>query len=51
VAVRQRIDVLEEQLKMLSTKHEFFTQHNILASVNVDGPTLIALRQNANCRS
>ncbi|PWU32259.1 cyclic-guanylate-specific phosphodiesterase, partial [Enterobacter hormaechei] len=47
VAVRQRIDVLEEQLRMLATKQAFFEQHGILASVNVDGPTLMALRQNA----
>lgn len=47
VAVRQRLDVLEEQLRMLETKKAFFEQHDILASVNVDGPTLLALRQNA----
>lgn len=47
VAVRQRLDVLEEQLRMLATKQAFFEQHAILASVNVDGPTLLALRQNA----
>ena len=46
VSVRQRLDVLEEQLKMLSTYAAFFRQHDILASVNVDGPTLLALRQN-----
>ena len=47
VSVRQRLDVLEEQLEMLATKQPFFARHNILASVNVDGPTLIALRQNS----
>ncbi|MCW2096911.1 UNVERIFIED_ORG: EAL domain-containing protein (putative c-di-GMP-specific phosphodiesterase class I) [Enterobacter sp. BIGb0239] len=46
VSVRQRLDVLEEQLEMLGTKRDFFARHDILASVNVDGPTLIALRQN-----
>lgn len=46
VSVRQRLDVLEEQLEMLGTKRDFFAHHDILASVNVDGPTLIALRQN-----
>ncbi|KAE9856839.1 cyclic-guanylate-specific phosphodiesterase, partial [Escherichia coli] len=46
VAVRQRLDVLEEQLRMLATKQAFFARHDILASVNVDGPTLLALRQN-----
>ena len=43
----ERLDVLEEQLRMLATKQPFFEQHDILASVNVDGPTLLALRQNA----
>ena len=51
VAVRQRIDVLEEQLRMLATKQAFFEQHGILASVNVDGPTLMALRQNATLQA
>ncbi|WP_230353389.1 cyclic-guanylate-specific phosphodiesterase [Lelliottia sp. WAP21] len=46
VSVRQRLDVLEEQLNMLSGFGAFFLQHDILASVNVDGPTLLALRQN-----
>ncbi|MDU2769432.1 MAG: cyclic-guanylate-specific phosphodiesterase [Enterobacter sp.] len=51
VAVRQRLDVLEEQLRMLATKQPFFEQHDILASVNVDGPTLLALRQNAKLQA
>ena len=38
VAVRQRLDVLEEQLRMLATKQPFFEQHDILASVNVRLP-------------
>ena len=29
--LRQRIDVLEEQLRMLATKQAFFEQHGILA--------------------
>lgn len=45
VSVRQRLDVLEEQLEMLATKEAFFMRNDILASVNVDGPTLIALHQ------
>ena len=45
VPVRKRLDVLEEQLAMLASKQAFFLQHNILASVNVDGPTLMAVRQ------
>jgi EAL domain-containing protein (putative c-di-GMP-specific phosphodiesterase class I) len=30
---------------MLASKQTFFLQHSILASVNVDGPTLMAVRQ------
>nr|WP_318383475.1 cyclic-guanylate-specific phosphodiesterase [uncultured Enterobacter sp.] len=44
VAVRQRVDVVEEQVKLLASKHDFFMQHNVMASVNVDGPTLLAMR-------
>jgi EAL domain-containing protein (putative c-di-GMP-specific phosphodiesterase class I) len=45
VPVHKRMDVLEEQLAMLASKQTFFLQHSILASVNVDGPTLMAVRQ------
>lgn len=45
IPVRQRLDVLEEQLTMLGTKQAFFKATGILASVNVDGPTLLAMRQ------
>lgn len=44
VPVSQRIAVLHEQLQMLVQKQDFFVQHQILASVNVDGPTLMAMR-------
>lgn len=44
VAVRQRVDVVEEQVKLLASRHDFFMQHGILASVNVDAPTLLAMR-------
>lgn len=47
VAVRQRIDVVKEQLAVLRASHAFFTHHQVLASVNVDGPTLLAMRQDA----
>ena len=43
--VRHRLDILEEQLSMLAAKQDFFDENSILASVNVDGPTLLALRQ------
>ncbi|EAQ5759415.1 cyclic-guanylate-specific phosphodiesterase [Salmonella enterica] len=45
LAVRHRIDVVKEQLHQLEQKADFFTRHHLLASVNVDGPTLIAMRR------
>ncbi|EFS1813167.1 cyclic-guanylate-specific phosphodiesterase [Salmonella enterica] len=45
LAVRHRIDVVKEQLHQLEQKADFFTRHRLLASVNVDGPTLIAMRR------
>ncbi|QRG79324.1 cyclic-guanylate-specific phosphodiesterase [Citrobacter sp. R56] len=48
VTVRHRIDVVEEQLALLEKNERFFRQHDLLASVNVDGPTLIAMRQQSD---
>lgn len=45
IAVRHRIDVVKEQLLQLQLKSDFFRAHDLLASVNVDGPTLLAMRQ------
>ncbi|MDA8479406.1 cyclic-guanylate-specific phosphodiesterase [Citrobacter sp. Awk 4] len=45
VTVRHRIDVVKEQLSLLEKNERFFRHHDLLASVNVDGPTLIALHQ------
>ncbi|POT55541.1 cyclic-guanylate-specific phosphodiesterase [Citrobacter amalonaticus] len=45
VAVRHRVNVVKEQLQLLEQKAAFFCHHNLLASVNVDAPTLIAIRQ------
>ncbi|WLI78063.1 cyclic-guanylate-specific phosphodiesterase [Kosakonia sp. H02] len=47
VAVRQRVDVINEQLTLLAEQKDFFTKNSVLASVNVDGPTLLAMRQNS----
>ncbi|UYU32107.1 cyclic-guanylate-specific phosphodiesterase [Siccibacter colletis] len=44
VPVRHRVLVVEEQLRMLTLRSHFFLRHGILASVNVDGPTLLAMR-------
>lgn len=48
VAVRHRIDIIKEQLQLLVQKADFFQRHELLASVNVDGPTLLAMRQQPN---
>ncbi|EPG4959197.1 TPA: cyclic-guanylate-specific phosphodiesterase [Citrobacter amalonaticus] len=48
VAVRHRIDIVKEQLQLLEQKTDFFQRHELLASVNVDGPTLFAMRQQPN---
>ncbi|NDO82588.1 cyclic-guanylate-specific phosphodiesterase [Citrobacter sp. NCU1] len=48
VAVRHRIEVVKEQLSLLEKNERFFRHHDLLASVNVDGPTLIALRQQSD---
>ncbi|WP_110791887.1 cyclic-guanylate-specific phosphodiesterase [Cronobacter sakazakii] len=49
--VRYRVDVIEEQLQVLSSRAPFFTENNILASVNVDGPTLMAMRDMPKIRA
>ncbi|MFE4111150.1 cyclic-guanylate-specific phosphodiesterase [Kosakonia sp. YIM B13611] len=45
VAVRHRVDVVHEQVALLAEQKEFFLSNEVLASVNVDGPTLLAMRQ------
>ncbi|MGL5454811.1 MAG: cyclic-guanylate-specific phosphodiesterase [Citrobacter telavivensis] len=45
VAVRHRVDIVKEQLQLLEQKADFFQRHELLASVNVDGPTLLTMRQ------
>lgn len=45
VAVWQRVEVVREQVSLLAEMRDFFTRHDVLASVNVDGPTLLAMRQ------
>ncbi|XTZ38602.1 cyclic-guanylate-specific phosphodiesterase [Salmonella enterica] len=46
VPVRQRVDIVHEQVTLLAALRDFFVSHDVLASVNVDGPTLLAMRQN-----
>ncbi|WP_200551264.1 cyclic-guanylate-specific phosphodiesterase [Kosakonia sp. LAM2021] len=48
VAVRQRVDVVHEQVALLAEQKAFFLSNVVLASVNVDGPTLLAMRQDTD---
>ena len=48
VAVRQRVDVVHEQVALLAEQKAFFLSNDVLASVNVDGPTLLAMRQDTD---
>lgn len=45
ITIAQRVEVVREQLSLLEHLESLFLQFNILASVNIDGPTLLALRQ------
>lgn len=45
ITVSHRMEVVKEQIDLLAQKADFFIEHDLLASVNIDGPTLIALRQ------
>jgi c-di-GMP phosphodiesterase len=45
IPVRQRVDVVHEQVALLAEQRTFFRENDVLASVNVDGPTLLAMRQ------
>lgn len=47
VTVRHRLGVLEEQLLLLMSRSTFFLRHDILASVNVDATTLLAMRSHS----
>lgn len=51
VAVRQRVEVVYEQVALLAEQKAFFEENGVLASVNVDGPTLLAMRQNEELMS
>ncbi|HHC4942088.1 TPA: cyclic-guanylate-specific phosphodiesterase [Escherichia albertii] len=45
ITISHRMDVVRAQVELWAKKADFFAQHDLLASVNIDGPTLIALRQ------
>lgn len=45
--VHNRLLIIEEQLHCLLSRESLFLQHGILASINIDGPTLMAMKQYA----
>ena len=42
ITVSHRMEVVKEQIGFAGAKADFFIEHGLLASVNIDGPTLIA---------
>ena len=51
VAIGQRIHVIKEQVAMLAKRKQFFERNKVLASVNVDAPTLLEMRQDRILRT
>ncbi|MCG8710797.1 cyclic-guanylate-specific phosphodiesterase [Brenneria sp. 4F2] len=45
INVEERLQIIVEQLQLLSHWHLRFTRDNLLASVNIDGMTLLALQK------
>ena len=45
--VRHRLTVIEEQLQVLEARESFFKANQVLASVNIDGPTLLLMREHS----
>ena len=51
ITVSHRMEVVKEQIDLLAQKVDFFIEHGLLASVNIDGPTLIALPKDSTFAS
>lgn len=49
--VEQRLDVVHEQLDLLTQWTSFFGRHEVMASVNIDGPSLLAIQHRPAMRS
>jgi len=47
----QRLDIVHEQLDLLLQWSHFFKQHQLVASVNIDGPTLLEIQHHAPVRA
>lgn len=48
--IGQRLHIISEQLELLRTRQSFFCASNIVASVNIDGPTLMSIQQHLPIR-
>lgn len=51
MTIKQRLAIVQEQLELLLQWSPFFHQHQLVASVNIDGPSLIAIQQHAAIRT
>lgn len=50
LAINQRLHVVHEQLALLKEWERFFCDNQVVASVNIDGPTLMAIQQHPPIR-
>lgn len=50
LTVPQRLNVMHEQLILLTQWAHIFNESNLVASVNIDGPTLLAIQQHPQIR-
>ncbi|MGE9553754.1 cyclic-guanylate-specific phosphodiesterase [Erwinia amylovora] len=50
IDIAQRLHVVREQLELLATWESQFAGGQMVASVNIDGPTLLAMQHNASTR-
>lgn len=51
LTVPQRLDIIKEQLVQLAQWQDHFIHDDLVASVNIDGPTLLAIRHEAEIRA
>lgn len=50
LTIAQRLEVVQDQLALLVQWSHFFNQRQLVASVNIDGPTLLAIQYNQPIR-
>ncbi|MFD1800967.1 cyclic-guanylate-specific phosphodiesterase [Mixta tenebrionis] len=51
LSVRQRLAIIYEQLELLGSREHFFLDSDRVASVNIDGPTLLAIQHHTPLRA